>query len=258
MDLSWLDWSATAVVAHVLYGLSPSGSVAVRRVALHNGDDFTPADGPPRPDRLVGVRVVTAHTTVPLVPAGEVATGVHVDVPAHIASPAWVVVETPPAFIELAGPKFTKYLTHEGLSPVLAARDADGTADAVGREIYSKHTKTAIGDADSPLALLTGAVGSPVEFVPMSPAPAVGEELAMTLLVDGAPAPDWQVLVHHRRDDEAQARQVACLRTDAAGRVTVRLDAEGHWRWHAVVMAAHADAAEADWRSRWACLAFRL
>ena len=258
MDISSLAWGVTAVMAHVLYGLPRAGTGGARRIHLHNGDDFAPSDLSPRPDRLAGVRMVTAAGVVPLLAEGDPATRVFVDIPEHVEAPGWLVVESPPTSIELAGARFTSYLAHEGLTAVLAARAAATSSDAPGREIYSKHTKTALRSGDDRLALLTTPIGLAVEFVPAAATLRRGDTLEVTLLADGRPAPDRQVRIHHRGDGTAAAREVACLRADAFGRVRVIVDAPGDWRCHAVEMAAHDDLTKADWRSRWACLTFGL
>lgn len=258
MDPWFWSWLAAApIVAHVLYGV-PSGPGGGRRiVTLHNGDGFSGDDEAPRPDRLHGVRVVSDAGVQPLTAAGSRESGVHVDV-GGVTAPAWVVVETAPTFIELAPAKFERYLAHEGLTDVLRARREAGTSGEPGREIYSKHIKTAVADPAGPPHLRTDAIGLPLEIVPAIAVLQVGDEFRGQVLLDGQPARDVQVRVHHKGTDGAAAREVACLRTGANGAFAVRLDARGLWRCHVIVMRRHQDAAHAEWRSVWASLTFRL
>jgi len=246
-----------AVLAHVLYGL-PVPLHPRRRVTYRNGDDFGPSDSPPRPDRLTNLRVVGHDSVELLLAQGGATSEVFVDVPHSAAAPGWVVAESSPTFIELAAGRFHSYLEHEGLSGVLSTRDRDGVADAAGREIYSKHTKTAMPAEGHAVPLLMAPVGLPVEFTPDRELVRAGERLGVRLLVDGTAAPDRQVRVHHRRDGDTASRDVACVRTDGDGQVWVHVDAPGYWRFHAVEMRPHTDPAEADWRSHWACLTFYL
>lgn len=252
LDLATLGAMSVVVVGHVLYGL-PVRRDGRRLVSLHNGDDFQPSDAPPRPERLAGLRIVSADGAMAaraVAHEGVVA----VDV-TQVTAPSWLVVETSPTFIELAPEAFARYLGHEGLTAVIAARDGAGAATP-GREIYSKHVKVAVPDAGAfhappPLA------GLPVEIQPEGPVE-TGGPLALSVVVDGRPGADLQVRVHHKPRADAVPREAACLRTDGAGRVVVVIDAPGLWRLHAIDMQRHDDAAAADWRSRWACLVFEV
>lgn len=258
MDVfSWLG--DAALLAHVLYGLPMVLPTGGTRVTLRNGDDFAASDAPPRPERLTGVRVMSSAGVVPLTPYADAAGNVHVDVPAAVSRPAWVVVESPPVFIELASDAFARYVAHEGLAHVIDARQATGTSGAVGREIYSKHVKTAVGSIDEAMLVSADAIGLPVELVPLSSEPLrAGADLEVELRREGRAVADVQVRVHHTAAPDHPPREAACARTDANGRIRLRLDAAGHWRCHAIVMTPHDHPAEADWRSHWACLTFRL
>lgn len=244
---SWC-WAAVLVplVGHVLYGVP--AAAGVRRVRLHNGDAFDDRDGPPSPERLASLRVVGAAGTQTAVAARDADGAVDVEVPG--SGPAWLVVETPPAFIELPSAKFDAYLAHEGLTPVLDARRV-GAAGAPGREIYSKHIKVAIGDAAAE------ALGLPVEMVPAAGGFHRGRVLRVRLLVDGVPAAGVQVAVGHRDGSAGPASDDRTRRTDLDGWTSLAIDRSGVWRLHAIVMTPYDRPTEADWRSRWAGLTFR-
>lgn len=255
VDLTWLSLGIV-VVGHVLYGV-PRRAADALRITLHNGDDFADSDRGPRPDRLHGVRLLSAAGSRPVEVGGDPDSTVYVDVDAT-AAPAWLVVETPPTFIELGAPSFDRYLTHEGLADVLAARGPSAAATP-GREIYSKHIKTAVHDHCAPLRFAAGAAGLPIEIVPLAAGPVVvGDTLRVQVLVGGQPVPGLQLRAQCRRADAAEVGDGLCLRSDAAGVVDVPLTTPGVWRLHTIAMTPHDDPAGADWRSRWASLSFVL
>jgi hypothetical protein len=257
VDLWWLS-SGVVVLGHVLYGLPSRPGRAPARVSLHNGDDFSPADQSPRPDRLQAVRAVTAAGSRDLEVHGTPETGVSVDA-TGVAAPAWIVVETRPTVIELAPDTFHRYLTHEGLGQVVEARVAAGAEALPGREVYSKFAKTAVSDPTGTVPFLASAVGLPIEIVPLTTAPLMlGDVLHVRVLVDGRPAAGLQVRAHQRASEDQAPREVACVHTNRDGVVAVSIDATGLWRLHTIAMTAHDDRAAADWRSLWACLTFRL
>lgn len=253
VDLFWFG-AALPLLGHVLYGLPARDG----RVSFHNGDDFSSADQPPKPERLQHVRAVTAGSSTPLEVHGTVDSQVHVNA-LHLAPPAWIVVETAPVFIELVADSFTRYLEHEGLREVVAARSTAGTAAQPGREVYSKHTKTAISERDGEVALVAAPVGMPIEMVPMVAQPVtVGSRLTIVVLVDGQPAANLQIRAHQREAEATTPREVACLRTNHDGIAAIPIDAPGLWRLHTISMTPHTNPVEADWRSRWASLTFRI
>ncbi len=257
VDLWWLS-SGVVLLGHVLYGLPSRPGRTPARVSLHNGDDFSLADQGPRPDRLHAVRAITAEGSRDLEVIGTPETGVLVDF-GGLAAPAWIVVETRPIFIELAPDKFLRYLTHEGLGHVIDARSAAGADTVAGREVYSKYAKTAVSDRPGAVPFLPGAVGLPIEIVPLTTAPLVlGDVLHVKVLVAGRPAPGLQVRAHQRGSEEQRPREAASVHTNRDGVVAVPIDATGLWRLHTIAMTPHDAAAEADWRSLWACLTFRL
>lgn len=259
MDLHWLQLCLLPIVAHVLYGIppDPEGS-GESHVTLHNGDGFSSGDEAPHPERLSSVRAVTPSGTLSLQPLGTKATGVSINLAAVEGRPAWVVVETPTTFIELAPAKFHSYLEHEGLHNILEYRLANGEADQPGRELYSKYSKTALSSSRGSVRFLSGALGLPVEIVPISDGPlGQGSQLEVLLLVDGVAASDIQLRVSYRESEAHNPIADVLTRSDENGMAMVTLDRPGIWRLHTISMQRHTGGA-AEWVSNWASLTFRF
>lgn len=249
LDPLWLLPFFVPVLGHVLYGIPGSG-----RVRLHNGDDFSPADEPPRPDRLCNIRAVTADTVTPL----DAPAGAEIDATAITARPACILVETPPLTIELAPEKFHSYLRHEGLLAVIAQREVAGQSSEPGRERYSKFSKTALAGPDGSLSLLTRPLGLPAEIVPLT-AETLHTNSTLRIRVDshGAPLPHTQVRISHRHFHAAEPSPDLLLETDASGELEFPLSRPGYWRLHTIRMVA-ATGPGANWESWWASLTFAL
>jgi hypothetical protein len=256
MDFPWLDLLIFApLLGHVLYGIPLRRSEAARcEVALYNGDDFTDSDEPPNPERLSSVRGISAQSDETLIVRGTKAEGVRVDASALPSRPAYVIVETPPTLIRLEASKFESYLSHEGLVHVIEERRRRGESDRSGHEIYSKHIKVALADDNGALGLLGGTTGLPIEFVPLSPLP----NLRVRLLAEGQPLAQAQVRVSYREDDTAAPEPDRLLQTDPQGEASIHVARPGLWRLHAISMQRlHADG-EAEWKSIWTSLTFRV
>ena len=248
------------VVGHVLYGLPPDpGQTGEIGVLLQNGDDFSPADEAPHPERLHNVRAVTANGSTPLAFSGSREAGVKVDASSVGARPCCVVVETPKAFIEIEADHFNDYLTHEGLACVLEARATAGHQQRPGREIYSKYCKTALNSSDGSLAFLETPVGLPIEIVPRASGPMqVGVALDVRILVGGLPAQDVLLRACHQTASRSGKTTSSVVRTDCHGYASIHLDKPGLWRLHTIAMSPHPEPGVADWESLWASLTFRL
>lgn len=244
---------------HVLYGLPVAAGRPGRwRVKVHNGDDFTPADEAPVPQRLAQVRTISQHRISPLEVCGDRETGVEIDSSRVEQFPAWVVAQTAPLAIELAPEKFLSYLKHEGLSEVISKREKNGQSVKPGRELYSKYIKIALPGEQGAASLLVDAVGFPVEIVPLSSGSLqVGGTMRVRVLFRGSAAAGLQVRVSNRGVGADVAEPDILGRTDSDGELEVILSRSGYWRLHTIVM-LESESPEADWESWWACLTFCL
>jgi len=244
---------------HVLYGLPVTADEPGKwRVKVQNGDDFTPADEAPAPQRLCQVRAISQNGISALEVCGDRETGVDIDASQVEQFPAWVVAQTAPLAIELAPEKFLSYLRHEGLSEVISKRETNGQSVKPGREIYSKYIKIALPGEQGAASLLGEAVGFPVEIVPLTAGPLrVGGAMRIRVLFRGSAAAGLQVRVSNRQVGADVAEPDILGQTDADGELEVILSRPGYWRLHTIVM-LESESPEADWESWWACLTFCL
>jgi len=159
--------------------------------------------------------------------------------------------------VELDAAKFNTYLADEGLESIAALRAKKGQSAAPAKEVFSRYAKSflAVGGAGGPG--YDRVLGLTLELVPekdptaLAPLPQ-GIELPVRLLYLGKPLAGALVAAFTR--DQPDARVTA--RTDAAGRVRLRLDHPGVWLVKAVHMIPAPAESGADWESFWASLTF--
>lgn len=227
--------------------------------------------------------------------SGEVAlTGVDGVSPAGIARlPAagdfLLVYRSDDSAITLDAAAFEAYLKEEGLEHVSRLRAERGETGAPGRELFSRSVKSLLAipvdgptDTDTEVEAGAGAedgastslhtlpAGLPLELVPETrPADLEpGDELTLRLLLRGEPLAGAKVRAEWRPDGEAggpgtsasEASTQQAERSDADGRVTLRLSRAGVWKIATVHMEAVTDEppVPADWRSTWTSLTFEV
>jgi uncharacterized GH25 family protein len=227
-----------------------------QRVAVHLrvGDEF-PGDPVPRMQERI------EHFTL-IDPAGAAADlpGVPGTDPAGFALPqkpgrAILVYDSDNASVTLEAEKFEKYLSDQGLEKISELRRKKGQSQAPGREVYSRCSKALLKVGDGPATGFDRAAGLPLELVPERDpySLAAGGELPVRLLYLGKPLAG--ALVEARQP--GRPGKIAG-RTDARGRVALRLPAGGFWLVRALHMIAAPAGANADWESFWASLTFEL
>ncbi len=170
----------------------------------------------------------------------------------------WIVYGGTPEKVELAGPKFESYLAEEGLESISALRAKRGQTAAGVKEQFSRCAKAVIavpgaGDAGKGAAF-DAVLGLTLELVPEANPTALkpGAELPVRLLYRGKPLAGALVIALPR---DRPAEKVSA-RTDAKGRVRLRLDHAATWLVKAVHMTPAPAGSGADWESFWASLTF--
>jgi uncharacterized GH25 family protein len=161
--------------------------------------------------------------------------------------------------VALDAAKFETYLKEEGLDKISAARARQGKSAAGAKEVFSRCAKAllAVGGNDMGAggAGFDRVFGQRLELVVEKNPYALraGGDLPVRLLYEGKPLAGTLVMALQRgRPDKLAAR------TDARGRVTLKLDRPGFWLIKAVQMIPAPADAGADWESFWASLTFAL
>jgi hypothetical protein len=147
-----------------------------------------------------------------------------------------------PTPLALEPAKFAAYLDQEGLPRVRP-----------GRELFSRCAKALLPVGARDPGGFDRVLGLTLELVPdRSPfALRPGDELPLRLLYEGRPLVGALVDARQRG-----APAAASARTDAEGRVRLRLPAPGLWLIAAVHMTEAAPGQNAEWESFWASLSF--
>ncbi len=160
------------------------------------------------------------------------------------------------ARIEMEAEKFHHYLEHEGLTQVIQLRKDSGEADKPASERYRRYLKS--------LLLADGVggdtwkkqLGHRLEILPLADPSAIkpGAMLPVQVLFESKPLADVQVAAMGRRDRKKVTINRA--RTDAKGRVELKIDHSGEWIVRLVYLRRCVEPEEADWESFWAAMTF--
>lgn len=182
------------------------------------------------------------------------------------ADPAGVMTPTSPglyllgfhntrSFVDLEPPRFLAYLEQEGLEHVARLREARGESEKNGREFYSRSAKALVQAGGQPGDGHDRVLGYPVELIPLANPYVLKPGAALPVEFRYRNQPVANVLVV-AFTAEAPGNKFSA-RTDADGRVSVPLAADGTW----IVKAVHIDElppeeTRAEWESFWATLTF--
>lgn len=185
-----------------------------------------------------------------------------------------LALESHHAFSELPAEKFNEYLALEGLTLAQQTRQAHGTGDQPGRELYSRRAKALIqvGARQSDQALKP--IGQSLEIVPEAhPGGVHGEQarLAFRIYFHGQPLPGALVDLSpvqrsthassqhqdsHRHAHATSVTSQPAQRSDAQGRVVFQLPYPGPWRVNVIWSRPLSDHAKADFETVFSSLTF--
>jgi uncharacterized GH25 family protein len=253
--LLWILW-APALLAHNFwiepstFTPAPGQRLAVRlRVGQELKGDPVPRDptlmkrflaaGPPGDSPVLGV-----DNTEPAGFESFAAPGLYT-----------IVYDSGRSSVELEAAKFEEYLKQEGLENISARRARQGKSAAGAKEVFSRCAKALLAVGTGSGSGWDRVFGQRLELVAeKNPyALAAGGELPVRLLYEGKPLAGALVMALQRdRPEKVTAR------TDARGRVTLKLGRPGFWLVKAVHMIPAPPDAGADWESFWASLTFAL
>jgi uncharacterized GH25 family protein len=224
-------------------------------VGLRVGDDFPHGKGYARnPQHIARFAMVGPRGTQPVLgltgsdPAGLV----------RITEPAMYVLgyESTPTLLELPAERFEAYLREEGLEQVARWRAKNGERGKPGREAFSRCAKSLLWAGPAAASGYDRVLEFTLELIP-EPNPYslhAGEELSVQVLYRGAPLGGARVVARHATDSTAAVES----KTDAKGRVHLRLAQPGVWLVRSVNMVSASPDTDAQWRSFWASLTFAV
>lgn len=229
----------------------PGQRVGVR---LRVGEDFVGAAVPRNPAWIAqfvfedgaGRHAVLGHAGDD--PAGMV----------RVAATGMLVIgyRSKPNAISLAPETFNQYLREEGLDAILALRESRGETGTAARELYARCAKSLLFSGLAAKGLGDRLLGFTLELVAEKNPYALhaGQALPLRLMYQGQPLAGALVVAINRLHPE----QKIAARSDAAGRVSLRLHRGGVWLVKAVHMEQAPADSGADWMSYWASLTFEL
>jgi len=165
-------------------------------------------------------------------------------------------VKLPPKAIELKPEQVEEYLEEIDAPASVRKQWAEAKEPKRWRELYTKHTKTFVRVGEPPAVDHTWAepVGIALEIVPGKDPTAMkeGEELAVQVLKSGAPFADFAVNAVAAGETKGETRK-----TDAAGRVSFRLNKAGRWLLRGTDL-RKSTRADADWESDFTTLTLEV
>ena len=279
MIVARLPWERCVVAVHALRLLVGAYAVALTSAAgAHEfwilPDRFTAAPGsevafalrvgagwpgeafPRQPQRIVRFDLVDAEGVRPIEGgAGAEPAGI---ARVRAAGVAIAVYRSNPASIALEPALFERYLHEEGLEAIVALRAARGQSALPARERYSRAAKSIVAIGAGPAAPrgFDRALGLTLELIPerLPSRLRPGDVLGVRLLHLGRPLAGALV----RALPQSAAQAPVSARSDAAGRLRLRLDTPGVWLLNAVHMVEAAPESGADWESIWSTLTFEI
>jgi len=158
--------------------------------------------------------------------------------------------------LSLEPAKFEEYLREEGLEWVIAERAKRGQSQKPSRELFSRCAKALLSAGEGGQTGYDRPFGFVLELIPERNPYALkaGDELPVRIFYDGRPLSGALVAALPREEPDKKLSQ----RSDANGRVTFRLPADGVWLVKAVHMIPASGNVDADWESLWASLTFEI
>lgn len=174
------------------------------------------------PDRAITdqlARVVTSNGDQPggaqLALSGE---GTHI-----------VAFVSNPSESDLPADEFNAYALHEGLTPALDKRKAEGKSNARGREFYARRAKALVQVGNATSDQVTRPIGLTLEIVPEKNPYALSadEALPVRVFYRGKPLAGASVVLEPLHRPAGHGTPVL---TDAQGRARFTFQKKGEWR----------------------------
>lgn len=151
------------------------------------------------------------------------------DVPGtHILS-----LESYHSHIDLEAEKFNSYVEKEGITPIQAHREKNGTGGKNGTEIYSRRAKALIQVGETYSPEVTRPIGHTLEIVPEHNPydPDAPDALPVRVLYYGKPLEGALIDLSNL---DLGGEPVQAVRTDGEGRAVFRIPRAGAWKLNVI------------------------
>lgn len=249
LSVAWLPRPARAHDTWLLPSRPAIEAGSRLELEMTSGMQFPALESAIKPERVQTAECRLGGRRLPLEAApGEKALSLSATLP--VAGTAVCRVDLAPRALELTPPQVEEYLEEIGAPAALRQAWAAEQGKRPWREIYSKHSKTAVavGDAGGDPSW-SEPLGSALEIVlECDPARlAAGSELAVRLLKNGQP------LAGLALSFVAQGEEGALVATDAQGRARSKLTRAGWWLVRATEL-RRVERPDATWESDFATL----
>jgi uncharacterized GH25 family protein len=176
----------------------------------------------------------------------------------RVAQPGLVVIgyRSRPSAVQLPAERFEQYLKEEGLDSIAKVRAARGESGTSAREVFMRCAKSLLWSGSITSGPADRRLGFPLELVAeRNPyASRDDENLPVRLTYEGRPLQGALVVAMNH----ANPSHRISARSDADGRVRLRLRPGGMWLVKAVHMIPAPPGSGAQWASFWASLTFEL
>ncbi|SRR5581483_2124931 len=170
--------------------------------------------------------------------------------------PAVVELVVRPRFIKLAAKDFNAYIHGETFRDVMRLREQRNQTEAEGKELYSRYAKLIVGDAKD----VTRPLDHELEIVPEKNPSQLkpGDTLPVRVLFRGKPLSGVRVSAVYEGAEPKGHEFPVTAETDEQGHASLKLDRPGLWYARLIHMIPAENERDADWRSYFATLTFRV
>ena len=176
----------------------------------------------------------------------------------RVASPGLIVVgyRSNPSRVDMSAEKFNQYLKEEGLDAIAALRSRRKETGAPARDLFARCAKSLVLSGTPSEAQGDRVLGFTLELLAeRNPyATPAGRDMPFRLTYERQPLAGALVVAINK----SNPAEKLTARTDADGRVRLRLNRAGVWLVKAVHVVPAPEGANADWASYWASLTFEL
>ena len=159
------------------------------------------------------------------------------------------------SWIELEHEIFNGHVKKEGLTEVAAKREADGTTETPGTELYSRRAKTLIQVGDAYSDQITQPIGQLLEIVPGANPYALGADasLPVTVYYRGVPLEGATIDLESLSIADMPMQTMT---TDADGRAAFEFGKAGAWKLNVIWSVPIEDNDRADFDTIFTSLSF--